>query len=180
MSGRKSGAARHIRPEEQELVLTRNLDAPRELVFQAWTKPERVKQWWGPKGFTCPVCEIDLRPGGVYFSCMRSPDGKDFWGKCVYREILEPERIVCTDSFADEKGNVVSPQAYGLSADWPEEALITATFEEHSGRTRFTLCHAPIQPGPERDMCRQGWDETLDKLEEYLAKAQAASKRRSA
>lgn len=180
MAERRSGAARHIQPEEQELVIRRVFDAPRELVFKAWTEPERMKRWWGPKGFTTPVCEIDLRPGGVCFSCMRSPEGKDYWSKGVYREIVEPERIVCTDSFADEEGSTVSPQAYGMSPDWPEEALITVTFEEDAGKTGFTLRHGPIQPGTERDMCRQGWNETLDKLEDYLAKAQAASERGSA
>lgn len=172
MAGRKSGAAGHIQPEEQELVIERIFDAPRELVFKAWTEPEQAKRWWGPKGFTTPVCEIDLRPGGVYFNCMRSPEGQDYWSKGVYREIVEPERIVCTDSFADEQGNIVSPRKYGMSPDWPEEALITVTFEEHGGNTKFTLHHAPIKPGPERDMCRQGWNEMLDKLEDYLAKAQ--------
>lgn len=176
MAARKSGAARHIQPGEQELVITRIFDAPRELVFKAWTEPERVKRWWGPKGFTAPVCEIDLCPGGAWFSCMRSPNGKEYWGKGVYREVVEPERIVCTDSFADEEGNAVSPQAYGMGPDWPEEALITATFEELAGKTGFTLRHGPIRPGPERDMCHQGWSESLDKLEDYLEKAQADPK----
>lgn len=175
MAIRGSSAAEQ--PEEQELVITRIFDAPRELVFQAWTEPERVMRWWGPQGFTTPVCEIDLRPGGAWFSCMRSPEGKDYWGKGVYREIVKPERIVCTDLFADEKGNTVSPQHYGMSPDWPAEALITATFTEHPGKTSVTLRHAPLKPGTERDMCRQGWSESLDKLDDYLAKAQAASRR---
>ena len=153
------------------LVITRVFDAPRSLVFQAWTEPERVMRWWGPKGFTTPVCKIDLRPGGVFRNCMRSPDGQDFWSQGVYREIEEPERIVCTDTFADEKGNLVSPEQYGMSPDWPAEALITVTFTEHAGKTRLTMQHAPLQPGRERDMCRQGWNESLDKLADYLAEA---------
>lgn len=169
MARRESSAARQH--EENEIVITRIFDAPRDLVFKAWTEPERVKRWWGPKGFTCPVCTIDLRPGGVYFNCMRSPEGKDYWSRGVFREIVPPERIVCTDSFADEKGNTVSPRQYGMSPDWPEEALITVTFTEHAGKTRFTLHHSPLMPGPERDMCQQGWTELLDKLDNYLAKA---------
>ncbi|NJD62140.1 MAG: SRPBCC domain-containing protein [Deltaproteobacteria bacterium] len=167
MAIRGGSAAR--KPEAQELVIERIFDAPRDLVFKAWTEPERVKRWWGPKGFTCPACKIDLRPGGVYHSCMRSPEGKDYWGRGVYLEIVKPERIVCTDCFSDEKGNVVSPRQYGMSPDWPEEAKISATFEEHSGKTILTLVHYPIKPGPERDMCHQGWTESLDKLEDYLA-----------
>ncbi|MBI5576430.1 MAG: SRPBCC domain-containing protein [Deltaproteobacteria bacterium] len=166
MAGIESGAARQ--PEEDVLFITRDFAAPRELVFKAWTEPERVMRWWGPKGFTAPVCKIDLRPGGVSFSCMRAPDGKEYWGQGVYLEIVEPERIVCTDTFADEKGNPVSPRQYGMSPDWPEEAVIEVTFEEHDGKTKFTLHHYPIKPGPDRDMCRQGWNESLDKLADYL------------
>ena len=154
---------------ELTLVITRVFDAPRRLVFQAWTEPERVKRWWGPKDFTTPVCEIDLRPGGVFRTCMRSSEGQEFWSQGVYREIVEPERIVCTDSFADENGNPVSPEHYGMSPDWPAEALITATFTEHAGRTRLTVQHAPLPPGRERDLCEQGWSESLDKLADYLA-----------
>jgi uncharacterized protein YndB with AHSA1/START domain len=167
MAIRGGSAAR--KPEEQELVIERIFDAPRDLVFKAWTEPERVKRWWGPKGFTCPVCKIDLRPGGVYHSCMRSPEGAEYWGKGVYLEIVEPERLVCTDCFSDEKGNLVSPLQYGMSTDWPEEAQIAVTFDEHGGKTKLTLQHYPIKPGSERDMCQQGWSETLDKLEAYLA-----------
>jgi len=182
----RSGSSPARQQEVQELVITRVFDAPRELVFKAWTEPKRLMRWWGPKGFTSPVCKIDLRPGGVFLNCMRSPDGKDYWSQGVYREIVKPERIVCTDTFADEKGNPVSPRQYGMSADekgnpvsprqygmspdWPDEALITVTFTEHAGKTRLTLQHSPLNPGPDRDMCQQGWNESLDKLEGSLAK----------
>ncbi len=92
---------------EQALVITRVFDAPRELVWKEWTERERFMLWWGPKGFTTPFCKIDLRVGGVYFNCMRSPEGKDYWSGGIYREIVPLERIVCTDSFADEEGNAV-------------------------------------------------------------------------
>jgi NADPH:quinone reductase-like Zn-dependent oxidoreductase/uncharacterized protein YndB with AHSA1/START domain len=154
--------------KETTLVVSHVYDAPRSLVFEAWTRPERMKQWWGPKGFTCPVCEIDLRPGGICRSCMRSPERKDFWSQGVYHEIVEPERIVCTDTFADEKGNPVSPREYGMSVEWPQEALIEATFTEHAGKTRLTIRHWPLPQGREREMCKQGWDESLEKLGDYL------------
>ncbi len=157
---------------EQKIVITRVFDTTRDLVFKAWTEPERVMRWWGPNGFTAPFCKIDLRPGGVFHNCMRSPEGQDFWSKGVYREVVEPERIVCTDSFSDEAGNLVPPTRYGMSADWPAEALITVTFAEHDGKTKFTLQHAVgSAPASERDQCRQGWSESLDRLVGYLAKA---------
>jgi len=142
---------------EQKIIITRVFDAARERVFKAWTEPERVMRWWGPNGFTAPFCKIDLRPGGIFHNCMRSP---------------EPERIVCTDSFSDEAGNLVPPTRYGMSADWPAEALITVTFAEHDGKTKFTLQHAVRSaPASERDQCRQGWSESLDRLAGYLARS---------
>src|SRR3989339_394128 len=164
-------AAKHAIEQNTDsaLVITRIFDAPRETVFKAFSEPERMMRWWGPKDFTCPVCQIDFHIGGVYFNCMRSPEGKDYWSRGVYLEITEPQRIVCTDTFADENGNTVSPQQYGMSANWPAEAMITLTFDELDGKTKFTLRHSPIKPGKERDMCQQGWNESLDKLADYLA-----------
>jgi len=157
------------------LVLTREFDAPAERVFRAWTEPEEVKRWWGPKGFTCPVWESDLRVGGLALSCMRSPEGQEFWSRGEYVELERPRRIVCTDSFSDAQGNVVSAEEYGMSADWPLEAQIAVTFEERDGRTFMRLEHTPLVPGPDRDMCREGWSESFDKLEEYLAHEESES-----
>ncbi len=167
MSRVKTATGRQI--ADQTLTITRVFNAPRSLVFKAWTEPERVMRWWGPKGFTLPFCTIDLRPGGVCRYDMRSPEGQDFWSQGVYREIVEPERIVCTDTFADEQGNVVSPEHYGVSPDWPVEATIRVTFTERAGKTRLTLDHFPLPAGRERELCEQGWDESLDKLADYLA-----------
>jgi len=167
-----SGTTTSARSADREIVITRVFDAPRDLVFKAWTEPERVMRWWGPNGFTTPVCKIDLRPGGVFHNCMRSPEGRDFWSKGVYREIVEPERIVCTDFFSDAEGNLVQPTHYGMSPDWPAEALVTATFAEHDGKTKFTLRHAVgSAPASERDQCQAGWTESLDRLAGYLARA---------
>jgi uncharacterized protein YndB with AHSA1/START domain len=158
-------------PAERELVITRVFDAPRELVWKVWTDPERVKRWWGPKNFTAPVCTIDLRVGGAYLYCMRSPEGQDYWGTGVYREIVPLERIVCTDSFADEKGNQVPASHYGMGGDWPSELRVTVTFEEHEGKTTITLRHAGIPAGEMSDLTKAGWNESFDKLAEALAKA---------
>ena len=116
-----------------------------QLVWQAWTEPERVKKWWGPKTFTAPVIKIDFRVGGEYLYCMRSPDGKDYWSKGTYREIVAPERIVLTDSFADEKGNTVPASYYRISPDFALESAATLVFEEDGGKTsvHFTLSRHP-------------------------------------
>jgi uncharacterized protein YndB with AHSA1/START domain len=160
------------RDQTEQLLITREFDAPRESVWKAWTECERLIRWWGPKGFTTPLCKIDLHPEGVFHYCMRSPDGRDYCGKAVYREIVDPERIVYTDSFADEKGNVVPATYYGMSADFPLEMLVTVTFEESGGKTKLTLQHAlGSTPASERDLCQQGWSEMLDKLAGDLAKA---------
>jgi uncharacterized protein YndB with AHSA1/START domain len=153
------------------LAVTRVFAAPRELVFRSWTEPERLKRWWGPKGFTTPFCSIDLRLGGDFLYCMRSPEGRDHWGRGVYREIVVPERIVLAMSFADADGNVVPATYYGLSPDWPLETLLTVTFEEEAGKTRVTLRYEGVPPGADRDESRQGWSESLERLGEYLAKA---------
>jgi uncharacterized protein YndB with AHSA1/START domain len=151
----------------EELVIERVFDAPAGLVWRAWTEPARAKRWWGPKNFTAPVVKIDLRVGGVYLFCMRSPEGQDFWSTGVYREIVPQERIVVTDSFADENGNVVPGSHYGMP-DWPKELLITVTFEERGGKTRMTLRHAGIPSGQMLEQTGQGWNESFDKLAESL------------
>jgi len=153
---------------ERELVIERVFDAPREWVWKAWTDPEWMARWWGPGGFTAPVIQIDLRVGGKFLGCMRSPDGKDYWNTGVYREIVAPERLVTTDSFADEQGNVVSASYYGMSADFPLELLVTITLEEQGGKTKLTLVHAGMPAGEDRDMARAGWNEMFDKLAALL------------
>ena len=154
----------------REIVITRVFDAPRELVWKAWTDPEHLMRWWGPKEFTSPACKVDLRVGGKYVFCMRSPEGQDYWSTGVYREIVEPERIVCTDSFADEKGNPVPASHYGMPGEWPEEMLITVTFEEYDGKTRMTLRQTGIPSGVMTEMTAAGWNGSFDKLAESLEK----------
>ena len=156
---------------EDEIVITRFFDAPRELAWRTWTEPELVMQWWGPKNYTSPSCRIDLRVGGSYLYCMRSPEGKDYWSTGIYREIKRPERIVCTDSFADEKGNVVPATYYGMSKDFPAEMLVTVTFEVQAVRTRLTLRHTGLPAGDISDLTRAGWNESLDKFAGVLAQA---------
>ena len=155
-------------PAERELVITRIFDAPRELVWKAWMEPDRFMRWWGPKNFTAPVCKIDLRVGGSYLYCMRSPEGQEYWSTGVYREIVPMERLVMTDSFADEKGNVVPASHYGMPGDWPSELVVTVTFEDHDGKTKMTLKHVGLPPGTMSDLTNVGLNESLDKLADSL------------
>jgi uncharacterized protein YndB with AHSA1/START domain len=159
--------------KKNQLVITRVFDAPRHLVWEVWTDPKHVKRWWGPKGFTTPVAKNDFRVGGKYLYCMRGPKDteydKDFWSTGVYREIVKPERIVATDSFADDKGNVVPGSHYGMPDDFPLEMLVTVTFEDIGGKTRMTLRHAGMPAGEMADGAGQGWNESFDKLDELLA-----------
>jgi uncharacterized protein YndB with AHSA1/START domain len=157
------------------LTIKRIFDAPREQVWKAWTEPERMKLWWAPKPFTAPVIKNDFRVGGRILGDWRSPDGKDMWSTGVYREIKPMERIVSTDSFADENGNVVPATRYGLGADFPLELLLTVTFEEKGGKTAFTLKHEGL-PADEMLEARKGWMTSLDQLAESLAaKAEAGA-----
>ena len=165
MTARQSSSAKV--PISDELVITRIFDAPREAVWKAWTDPGRFMLWWGPQGFTSPACRIDLRVGGKYLYCMRSPEGRDYWGTGVYREIVPMKKIVCSDSFADSEGNVVAASHYGMQGEWPPELTVTVTFEEKDGKTIMTLLHEGI-PQNMKDDCEAGWSGSFDKLEGIL------------
>ncbi len=173
-------AARKIdpveKPSEGAFVMTRVFNEPRELVWKAWTEAERLKQWFGPKGFAMPTCKIDLRPGGVFHYALRSPDGHAMWGKWVFREIVKPERLVFVVSFSDEKGGITR---HPMSPTWPLETLSTITFAENQGRTTITVEWIPINAteaerkafADGHESMQQGWGGTMEQFAEYLAKA---------
>ncbi len=159
----------------RKIEITRTFDAPPELLWQAWTDEEFLRRWWGPRSYTTPVSRIDLRVGGSYLNCMRSPEGKDYWSTGVYLEIHPFRRIVATDAFADEDGNVVPAADYGMPGDWPEKCLITVTFEEANGKTRMSLIHVGIPLGKVEMECRAGWNESFDKLAEEVELAEVSA-----
>ena len=147
---------------QQQLTITRVLDAPRELVFQAWTDPKRVAQWWGPKGFTTPVCELDVRPGGSILIHMRGPDGKVYPMTGTYREVQPPERIVFVSWALDEKGEPLF------------EVLTTVTFAAEGSKTKQTLVARVIQKtdqaAPYLAGMEVGWNLSLDRLAAFVIK----------
>jgi len=161
---------------EPPLVMTRVFDAPRELVFKAWTEPERMKRWAVPVSLTMPVCKIDLRPGGGFHYCRRSSEGLDYWQKGFYREVVVPERFVLTEFISDEEGNMLR---HPTSPTWPLELLSTLTFSEQEGKTILTIRMAPHSATKaERETFEAAHESmqknigtVLDMLAEYLAKA---------
>jgi uncharacterized protein YndB with AHSA1/START domain len=148
----------------RDLTITRIINAPRELVFKAWTDPRHVAQWWGPKDFTNPVCEMDLRPGGAIRIVMRAPDDVDYPMTGVFREIVAPERLVFTNVAVDKEGNPLL------------EGLTTVTFAEHNGKTKLTLqTHAVALVARAARMLEgmeAGWTQSLERLEAYVASRQ--------
>jgi uncharacterized protein YndB with AHSA1/START domain len=145
-------------PSDRVLIISRIFDAPRELVFKAWTDPKHLVHWMGPRGFKSTVVHSELREGGAYRIHMRGPEGDDHWTQGVFREILPPRRLVMAGSWADAQGNATSP-----------ETLLTLTFEEHEGKTRLTLHQSIFESVTARDEHRGGWSSSLDRLGEYLA-----------
>ncbi len=163
----KDAAAAKPKSSDKDVVITRVFDAPRELVWKAWTDPEHMKRWWGPKDYTCPACKIDLRVGGKYLFCIRSRDGQDIWSTGFYRELAEPGRIVCTDSFSDAEGNIVPATHYGMGEDIALEMLVTVTLVEHGSKTLMTLNHTGLPAGMMSE-ANAGWNESFDKLAAHV------------
>ncbi len=126
---------------EPALTLTRVFNAPRAIVFKAWTEAERLAQWWGPKGFVFVVATMDLRPGGAFHYCMRGPNGMEMWGKLVYEEVVAPERLVFINSFSDKDGRLTR---HPMSATWPLEIHNPLTLTEQDGKTTLTLYGGPV------------------------------------
>jgi uncharacterized protein YndB with AHSA1/START domain len=145
-------------PAERVLTLTRIFDAPRSLVFDAWTQPLHLIRWWGPRGFTTPTCEMDVRAGGKYRFHMRSSDGREVWWHGICREIVKPERIVWTCSIDDADGNSISG-----------ETLLTVTLDDHAGKTRLTLHQATFESNALREGHSNGWNDAMERLAQYLA-----------
>jgi uncharacterized protein YndB with AHSA1/START domain len=141
---------------DPELVVSREIDAPRSLVFRALTQQEHAAQWWGPQGFTTVSCKMDARPGGTYRQAMRGPDGVVRTKRGVYREVM-PERIVFTYAWEDAQGNP------------GHDMLVTITLEDIGARTKLTLHQTGFESIPERDGHRTGWTSCIERFATWLA-----------
>lgn len=160
----------------EPFVITRTLNAPRKLVWQAFTEAERLKHWFGPKGFTPDVSKIDLRPGGTYHYRLAGPGGATMWGKWTFREIVPQQRIVMLSSFSDEDAGVTR---HPMAPTWPLQLISIFTFEDAGeGKTKVTIEWMPYDALPEEIMTfdvgrasmTQGWSGTFEQLETYLVK----------
>ena len=152
-----------------DIYIERTFDAPVELLWKAWSDPEMLRRWWGPKDYSCPAAKIDFRVGGKILAAMRGPDGKDIWSGGIYTEIVPLKRIVSTDFFADEHGNVVPATHYGFPTDFPA-MVVTVTFEAQGKKTKMTLHHSG-HPKEIAKLAEMGWNQQLDKLVEALRAA---------
>lgn len=140
---------------EQTVVIKRTFDAPRDLLWKVWSDPEQAKNWWGPKGFTAPVVELDERPGGKWRAMMRSPDGKELWQHGVYREIVPPEKISFTSIW---------------DANPAEETLITITFAARGNKADMVFQQGEFTSVEDRNANEGGWNESFDRFATYLKK----------
>lgn len=156
--------------EVERMVVTRDLNAPRELVWKAWTEPKYVMQWWGPEGFLTPVCKIDFRVGGKSLCCMKSPDGQEFWNGIAYHEIVPYEKIVSSMYFSDAEGNKIDPAQVGIEHEAIEGAYDVTLLEDlGDGRTKLTYVgNEPLESARESGQL-EGWNQILDKVAALVA-----------
>jgi uncharacterized protein YndB with AHSA1/START domain len=155
----------------KEVLITRVFNAPRDLVFRAWSESESLKRWYAPQGCSITACTVDFRPGGRFLTCIRTPDGMDCWCAGVYREIVRPERIVCSMHMADEGGNFVEPAKSHLAQypDWPREMVLTLTFEDLGAKTKLTLHQTVSEELAKRTGAYPSWLSMFDRLDRELA-----------
>lgn len=162
--------------DDEAFTITRTFDAPRAIVWSAFTEARHLAEWWGPKGFTMFHTAMDLRPGGTFHYGMRTPDGtNEMWGKFVYREIAPQERIVFVNGFSNPEGDMARAPFFG--GIWPLEVLNVLTFEERDGKTTVTLRGGPIGATPEeraqfvneRPGMDKGFGASFDQLDVYLS-----------
>ena len=166
-----------MKPPVRPFETSRVFDASRDKVWKAWTEVERLKHWWGPKGFTVKSLKNDLRPGGTMHYCLAAPDGSELWGKFAYKEVVKEKKLVFINSFSDPKGGTTR---HPMSPDWPLEMVSTISFEDAGqGKTKVTVNWLPAPGSTEvenktfdegRASMNQGWGGTMDQLKGYLSK----------
>ncbi len=165
--------------EQNGVTIERVFDAPKELVWKAWTNEELAKLWWGPEGFTAPSIKIDLRVGGKYIFAMHGPEGsewdKDIYSAGEYKEIVENEKLVVTDYFSDENGDMITPGDAGQDSNFPKVMTVTVLFESvEDGKTKLSIIYPKPKTEEEQEAMlksgmKEGWQSSLNKLEKAIA-----------
>ena len=161
------------KPKGRELIITRELNAPKELVYKVWTEKEHLAKWWGPKGFEIKVSKFDFKPGGTFLYSLAVPDGSEMIGLFVYHEIEQGERVTFVSSFADKDGRIARAP---FSPIWPLEVYNELTFTEKEGKTTVVLKGGPIHATEEEcktfegglESMNEGFAGTFEQLENYL------------
>lgn len=153
------------------IEIKRIFDAPRELVFRAWTTPEHLTNWFAPTGCRLTIKHVDCRTDGTFHTCVHTPDGFNCWCIGEYKEVVEPERIIYNIAVCDEAGNRLSAKASGHDPEWPEETLVRVDFRELPvGRTEMTLAQNVSEELAKRTGAYPSWIDMLDQLEALLTK----------
>lgn len=156
-----------------KFVISRTFNAPLDRVWRAWTEPEQMAQWWGPKGFKADVKSLDLKPGGTFHYLLQSPQGQEMWGRMLFREIVPKEKLVFINSFSDPQGGVTR---HPMAPEWPLLMHTTISFTEADGKTTVTVEWEPYEASESeceafdkgRDSMQAGWTGTFEKLEDHL------------
>jgi uncharacterized protein YndB with AHSA1/START domain len=162
-------------PTDRRFVISHLFNAPRERMWQAWTECERLTQWFGPAGASITAATMDFRPGGSFHFCLRASNGREMWGKFVYREIVAGKKIVWVNSFSDAHGGITR---HPFSPTWPLELLSTANLVAEGAKTKLTLEWQTLNAKDEEqktfdaahDSMLQGWAGTFGQLTGYLAR----------
>ena len=154
----------------KEVNITRTLDAPRELVFKAWSTKEHLENWYAPNGCTIKIFKLDFRVGGIFLHRIETPDGFTCTCKGVFVEIDKPARIVYTLAFSDENGNLVDSSEVGKHDDWPNETTVTVRFEEVNGKTHVYLHQSVSEALAKQTGAYPSWLQMFDRLSTELAK----------
>jgi uncharacterized protein YndB with AHSA1/START domain len=156
-----------------EFVISRVFDAPKNVVYKAWTDSSDLKQWWGPKGTKVTECTLDLKPNGTLHYCLKPMFGPEMWGKFVFKEILPQEKLTFINCFSDKNGGITR---HPYAANWPLELMSVVSFTEESGKTKLSVTWTPINSNDQelkafeegQSSMQQGWTGTLDQLTEFL------------
>jgi uncharacterized protein YndB with AHSA1/START domain len=159
--------------QQNEVLITRIFDAPREMVFNAWTQPDQLVLWYAPGDCTIQIKKFDFRKGGSFHTCIKATAHNDCWCTGVYHEIVAPEKIVFSMLIADENGNKITAAEAGMDPEWPAETIVTVTFDDDNGKTKLTLHQTVAESVAKRTGAYPSWLDMFRKLDNILLLSEA-------